>query len=282
MMRRERRRRPVGLADDDGVAARDPVVLDRLGDGGGDVHHHVALAEREIHAGEPVERGRELAQPLRHRHVERGERALADRAGLFEAVAGLEAPDGGGDIGVEDVAAGVLGREIVGDGQALAQQRHLGTGRAGGELGDVRRQRRPAAADLQGRIAQHGGRDAPRGRLVVGRMRRIRDAGRRAGSDFLGLRLGLGLGLWPWASAWAAGLGQRRSGHQAGGENGQRERSASARLARANELNCSIRFPPTTDKRAGRRYCQSCDRNARQPLAGMIFVGSGPVKVHSR
>ena len=92
------------LADDDGVAPHDLAVLDRLGDRGRDVHHHVALAEAEIHLGEPVERGRELAQPLRHRHVERGERALSDGAGLLEAVAGLEAPDRGGEIGVEDVA----------------------------------------------------------------------------------------------------------------------------------------------------------------------------------
>ena len=126
------------------MAAHDLAVLDGFGDGGGNVHHHVALAEREIHGGEPVERGRELAQPLRHRHIERGERALPDGAGLFEAVAGLEAPDRGGEIGVEDVAAGVLGREIVGDGEPLAQQRHLRPGRR-----RARASRRPA-----GRVGQ--------------------------------------------------------------------------------------------------------------------------------
>ena len=94
---------------------------------------------------------------------------------------------------------GVLGREVVGDGEPLAQQRHLGTGRAGRELRDVRRQGRPAAADLQRRVAQHGGRDAPRGVVVVGRMRRIRDAGARPASDFLALRpFRPRSGLWPW------------------------------------------------------------------------------------
>ena len=107
---RERRRRPVGLADDGGVAPHHAAVLDRLGDRSGDVHDHVALAEGEIHVGEPVERGRELAQAPRHRDVKRRKRALPDGAGLFEAVARLEAPDRGGEIGVEHVAAGVLGR----------------------------------------------------------------------------------------------------------------------------------------------------------------------------
>ena len=73
---------PVDLADHRDVAPRHLAVLDRLGDRGRDVHHHVTLAEGEIHAGEPVERGRELAQALRYRHVERLERLRADRAGL--------------------------------------------------------------------------------------------------------------------------------------------------------------------------------------------------------
>ena len=87
-----------------GMAAGDLAVLDRFGDGGGNVHHHVSLAEGEIHLGQTVERGRELAQALRHRHIKRSERALPDGAGLLEAVAGLEAPDRGGEIGVEDIA----------------------------------------------------------------------------------------------------------------------------------------------------------------------------------
>ena len=123
-LRGERRRRPVDLADHRHVAPRHLAVLDRLGDGGRNVHHHVALAESEAHAVQPVERGRELAQPLADRHVERLERLRADRAGLGQAVADLEALHGFGQHHVVGVAVGDFGRQVVADGEALAQPPH--------------------------------------------------------------------------------------------------------------------------------------------------------------
>ena len=71
-----------------------------------------------------------------HRHVERGQRLRTDAAGLLETVAGLEAPHRRGDrLVVEIVAARLLGGQIVGDGEPLAQQRHIGASRAWHELG---------------------------------------------------------------------------------------------------------------------------------------------------
>ena len=156
------------------MAAHDLVAVDGLGERGRQIDHHVALAESEIHGGEPVERSRKLAQPLAHRHVERGERLRPDAAGLREAVTRLEAAHRGGDRVVVDLAAGLIGREVVGDGEPLAQQRHVRTARAGSELAAARRQRRPAALHLEHRVAQHGGGDALDGALVEGRLRRLR------------------------------------------------------------------------------------------------------------
>ena len=50
------------------------------------IHHDVTLPERKFDFGEPVERGRELAQPAGDRHVEGCECLRSEAAGLFERV----------------------------------------------------------------------------------------------------------------------------------------------------------------------------------------------------
>ncbi len=205
----ERRRRPVGLADHHHVAPHHLVAVDRLGEGGRNVDHDVALTEREIHRDQAVERGRERAQPLAHRNVERGERLRTDAAGLLETVAGLEAPHRGGDRIVVEIARGLVGGEVVGDGEPLAQQGHVGAFRPRRQLG-VRRQRRPAAAHLERGIAQHRRRDARHGALVEGRDRRGRHQGPGRGRLHRGRRLGLEHGRRP-----------RRLGESGAGQHGR-------------------------------------------------------------
>ena len=198
---RDHGRRPIGLADDDDVAVHDLAALDRLGERGRQIHHHVALGEGEIGIGQAIERGRELAQALLHRHIESGERARAERAGFRQAVAGLEALERRHQCRVEHIAAELLGRQVIGDGEPLAQQRDVRAAGAGRNLG-ILRDGRPAAAHLDGGIAQHGGSDALRGALLVGRLRRLRDQGGRQrpwrgrcnGCRFRHRRLELGTG----------------------------------------------------------------------------------------
>ena len=89
----QRRRRLFGLADDDAIAPHHLVVLDRFGKGRGDVDHDIALAEREIHVAETLERSLELLDALLHGDVERGQRARRHRSGRRQAMAHLEALD---------------------------------------------------------------------------------------------------------------------------------------------------------------------------------------------
>ena len=107
---RQRRRRPVRLADHHHVAAHDLVAVDRFGERGRQVHHHVALAKGEIHRGEPIERGPQLTQPLAHRHIECGQRLRPNASRFRQAVTRLEAPHPGGQRVVVDVAVGLVGR----------------------------------------------------------------------------------------------------------------------------------------------------------------------------
>jgi hypothetical protein len=93
-LRGQRRRRLFGLADDDTIAAHHLVVLDRFGKRRRDIHHHIALAESEIHVGEAFERGLELLDPLLHGHVECRERPRRHRSRRCQAMAQLEALDG--------------------------------------------------------------------------------------------------------------------------------------------------------------------------------------------
>ena len=116
----ERRRGPVGLADHHHVAPHHVVAFHRFGHGRGKVDHDIAFAERHIHRGQPIDRSGELMQALADRHIEGRERGGPDAAGFRQAVAALEMPDRRRHRVVEDIAADVVGRQILGHGQALA------------------------------------------------------------------------------------------------------------------------------------------------------------------
>ena len=175
----QRRRRLVDLADDDAIAALDLAVGDRLDEGGRNVHHDVALGEDEIHAQEPLERGFELLDAVADRNIERFQGLRADRAGGIEPVAQLEMLDALDHGRVVGVAGFLVGGHVVGDDEALAQQRDVGAAGARRELG-VGRQRRPAAAHLDIGIAQQRFLDALEGALVEYRVRRQRQLRGRA------------------------------------------------------------------------------------------------------
>ena len=149
----ERRRRLVDFADNDAVAPLDLVVADRLDERGRNVHHHVALGENEIHAEQTLERGFELFDALGDRYVQRFQRPRVDAAGGLKPVTQLEPLDGVDDGGVVSFALLLLRCEIVGDHEMPAQQCDSGPGRLRAKL-YVRGQRRPAAAHLNGGIAQ--------------------------------------------------------------------------------------------------------------------------------
>src|SRR5262249_26346296 len=130
---------------------------------------------------------------LADRHIERGQGLRADGAGLLEAVARLEVPHPGGERLVIKIARDFVSRQVLGDGEALAQQRHFGT------LGAERvltagRQRGPSALHFQRGVAEHGGADALDGVFVEGRLGRLRHhhlrsrlaLGRRTRGDGLG------------------------------------------------------------------------------------------------
>lgn len=172
-LRRQRRRGLFGLADDDAIAPHDDIVLDGLGKGGGDVDHDIALAEAEIHVLEPLQRGLELADALLHGDVHRRERARRHRAGRRQPMTGLEAFHGISRILVEG-AARLVGGEIPGEDQPLAQQIVIGALDAEGELG-VRGNARPAATHGKIGIAQGSVLDPLRAALVIGRLVRHRE-----------------------------------------------------------------------------------------------------------
>ena len=110
------------------------IVLDRFGEGRGQVDDDIALPECEIHVGEAFERGLELLDPLLHGHIERGEGARRHRAGGREAVAHLEALDALGD-NIVVRSGSLVGDQIAADQQALAQQIVMRSRRAEGEFG---------------------------------------------------------------------------------------------------------------------------------------------------
>ena len=117
----QRRRRLFGLADDDAIAPHHLVVLDRLGKGRGDIHHHIALAEGKFMLAEALQRSFELLDALVDGDVERGQRPRRHRSGRRQAMARLEALDGFGERVV--VGAGrLVGGKIAAHDQALAQQ----------------------------------------------------------------------------------------------------------------------------------------------------------------
>lgn len=178
---RQCRRGLFGLADDDAIAPHHDVVLDRLGEGGGNVDHDIALAEAEIGVLEPLERRLQLADALLHRDVHGRERARRHRARRRKTVAGLEALHTVGEILVES-AARLLGSEVARENQPLAQEVVVGALAAGRELG-IRRDRRPAAAHRKIGIAQRRVLDPLRGALVIGRLMRQRE---RCGRTALG------------------------------------------------------------------------------------------------
>ena len=215
--RGQRRRRAIDLADHRDVAPRHLAVLHRLGDGGRNVHHHVALAEGEAEPVQPVERGGELADARLHRDVERLDGLRADRAGLGQAVARLEALHRLGQHRVVGVALGDLDRQVLGDGEARAQLRDIRARRAGIEidLGDLR----PAAAHLQRRIGEHRGVDAVVGAFVEGRLGRGPEA-RDAALYWLGLRQRGLRGGWRLLREGGRGRETKRYGEQNCAEHG--------------------------------------------------------------
>ena len=174
----QRRRRLVDLADDDAIAALDLVVRDRLDEGGRNVHHDVALGEDEIHAEQALDRGFELLDARADRDVEGLQGLRADAAGRLQPVAQLEALDAFDHGRVVERRRPPLGRHVVADDKTPAQQRHVRPARPRRELG-VGRQARPAAADLDGRIAQQRFLDALIGALVEYRLGRERQRRRR-------------------------------------------------------------------------------------------------------
>ena len=176
----ERRRRLVDLADDDAIAPLDLVVGDRFDEGRRDVHDHVAFGKHEIHAEQAFERSFELLDPRGDRHIERAQGLRADAAVRLESVAQLKMLDRVDESRVVAVAGFELGREIVGNHQPLAQQGHLGPARSRRKLG-VGRYRRPAAAHLDGGIAEQRFLDSLIGALVEHRIGRERERGRRSG-----------------------------------------------------------------------------------------------------
>jgi hypothetical protein len=184
----QRRRGLVGLADDHDIAALHLVVGNRLGERGRDVDDDIAVAEHEIHAGEPTERGFELLDALSHRHVEGRQRLRADTTGRRQAVAQLKMLYRLDERLVVGVAAFPLGRQIFGDREAAAQQRDRGSVRSRRQLG-VGRQGRPAPAHLQIGIAEHGLLDALVCALVENGFARQRQGG--GGTRGRGRRRGL-------------------------------------------------------------------------------------------
>ena len=176
---RQRRRRLVDLADDDAIAPLDLVVGHRLDEGRRNVHHDVALGEGEIEAEQPLQRSFELLDAVADRNIERAQCLRADAAGRVKPVAQLEALDALDDGSVIDVARLLVCRHVAADDEMAAQQRDLGTAHARRKLG-VGRQRRPAAAHLDIRIAEQRFLDAQISALVEHRVRRQRQRRGRA------------------------------------------------------------------------------------------------------
>ena len=175
----ERRRRLVDLADDDAIAPLDLVVGDRFDEGRRDVHDHVAFGKHEIHAEQAFERSFELLDPRGDRHIERAQGLRADAAIRFESVAQLKVLDRVDKSRVVAVAGFELRRKVVGNHKPLAQQGHLGPARSRRKLG-VGRYSRPAAAHLDGGIAEQRLLDSLIGAFVEHRIGRERQRGRRS------------------------------------------------------------------------------------------------------
>ena len=174
----QRRRRLFGLADDDAIAPHHLVVLDRFRERRGDVDDDVTLAEREIHVGEALQRRLELLDPLLNGNVERGQRPWRHGPGQSKPMAGLEALDGLGDHFVIG-ARRLVGGEVAGDDQPLAQQIVIGPLGAQCEFG-VGRDRRPSATHGKIGIAERGLADALGAAFVKRRFMRECEGGCRA------------------------------------------------------------------------------------------------------
>ena len=169
----ERRRRFVDLADDDAIAPLDLVVGNRFDEGRRDVHDHVAFGKHEIHAEQAFERSFELLDPRGDRHVERAQGLRADAAVRLDPMAQLKMLDRVDKSRVVAVAGFKLRCKIVGNHQPLAQQGHLGPVRSRRGL-RIGRYRRPAAAHLDGGIAEQRFLDLLIGAFVENRIGRER------------------------------------------------------------------------------------------------------------
>ena len=186
----QRRRLAADLSDHDHVALLDHVAIDGFGNRRRDIHHDIPLAKREIQFADAVHRRRELLHPFLHRNVERGERLRSDGAGLGQAVARLEALHRGFKRRIENFDRGLIRGEVVRHRQPLTQQQHVAPACAWRKLRCLG-QRRPAATQVDGGVAQERRGGALISVAVEGRQRRLGDRGNALG---LHRRLGCGLG----------------------------------------------------------------------------------------
>src|SRR5581483_1867782 len=114
-------------ADNGDVMMRDLAILDGLDRERRKVDDDVAVAEREVHAGETLRARGELLEPRRRGYVHRLQSRPGDDPRLAQAHARLEMLDRGGDRRIPLFGARPerVGRfKIALGGEALAQDRH--------------------------------------------------------------------------------------------------------------------------------------------------------------
>jgi hypothetical protein len=154
---RDRRRRPVGHADDDIVARAHAAPFDRLELGPGDVDHDIALAQVHGMFLHPGQIGPQRLEPGGGGNIERGDRLAVEPPMGVQAMVALEA----GHRRLDDLVVVVvvlhrLKRQEALRGQTDAQIGHQlvpGTARQG-NVGH--RQLRPAAAPRHDLVTRDG------------------------------------------------------------------------------------------------------------------------------
>ena len=148
--RRDQHRRLVARAARDGLHRHHRIVAVEHGQHGrGDVHLDT-LGLQLLRQPAPAFHVRhDLADALRHRHVQHGDGLAADGADRVQAIATLRAPHRRQQILVEPVARGADRR--VFHRQPLAQRQHLRSACA--KVDGGRRERRPAPRRRHGTIA---------------------------------------------------------------------------------------------------------------------------------
>ena len=140
-------RRPIGLADDRGVARNRNVVFDALDARRWNIDHHIARSEIGRQCLQPLDIDLELTEPCCRRHVQCRECRCAHHAIDGKAVACLEPAHRFFDIGVVNVVGGrdSVRIDITGRRKPRAQIDHARMAIADAQFID-RRHDRPAAA----------------------------------------------------------------------------------------------------------------------------------------